>query len=69
MRSECGNKINQVFFISTAWELSVNRIAPNLAGLPWATKDLDPLIVLQFDNQIYISTVDLLGLFTGKSTK
>ena len=42
---KCDNKINQVFFILTTRELSVNRNglqAPTLAGPPCYTKDLDP---------------------------
>ena len=48
VRLVCDNKSNQVFFISTTWEISVNRIdlqAPVLVGPPHQTQDLDLLAV------------------------
>ena len=50
-------RCNQVFFISTTWELSVNRIdlhEPTLAGPPRANPGAGALAALHLDNQPYI---------------
>ena len=50
--------INQVFFISTTLELSVNRKdlqAPTLVGPFLKTQDMDPLAEKHLANQLYMN--------------
>ena len=55
MKKYCDNKIQQVFFISTSREPSVNRKDLRALTLVGPTRDnlvIDPLAVLHLDNQL-----------------